>query len=144
MSGIGLAVGDLRCGMVLLASWHQTSGVGLVPWTAPAVCWLSCAACVVHVAMLFCHRDAFCRCASVTICMLNERIHVRSINADSLSVQTDTRPTQAVTIDSTTHTLHHHAMRQAATSRARNLRPASAAGARTAELHGTSSRQQQR
>ena len=51
MRGIGLAVGDLRCGMVLLASWHQTSGVGLVPWTARAVCWLSCAACVVHVAM---------------------------------------------------------------------------------------------
>lgn len=50
MRGIGLAVGDLRCGMVLLASWHQTSGVGLVPWTARAVCWLSCAACVVHVA----------------------------------------------------------------------------------------------
>ena len=56
MSGIGLAVGDLRCGMVLLASWHQTSGVGLVPWTAPAVCWLSCAACVVHVASTGCAK----------------------------------------------------------------------------------------
>ena len=54
MSGIGLAVGDLRCGMVHLAIWHQNSGVVLVPWTAHAICQLSCAACVVHVAMLLC------------------------------------------------------------------------------------------
>ena len=150
MSDGGLAVSGLCRGMARLLSSHQASGVALVPWKVCTICWLSCAACAFCAspcccfAFGFCHLYAFGRCAGVTMCMLNERIIVHSINSDSLSVQTDTRPTQAVAIDSTIHTPASSRHATSSTSRASNLRSASAAGARTAEEHCTSSRQQQR